>query len=155
MKEGIFLILIVGTLICLLVAFLGGSITLPKAEQWNSIIKIAFSALFIFILYRIGIWGYELKYPVQEAHAIVVEVQTETTRYGTAHGRVASTGLGKYRLQTELDIEKFIGHTAVFEFDTGERIELKVKAKDIPILKKEMRGTLTYRRGWMKGFEPS
>jgi len=151
MKEGILFLLIVGTLICLLVAFLGGSITLPKAEQWNIIIKIAFSALFIFILYRIGTWGYELKYPVQKNHAIVVEIQTETVDYETERGYRQPAQLRKHGIS----LPQLIGHFAIFELDTGERIELKVKAKDIPILKKEMRGTLTYRRGWMKGFEPS
>jgi len=154
MKAGILFLLIVGTLISLLILLVGGvSITIPKADKLIIIGTIAFFVLSIVIILRK--WGYKLKLPVQEASAVVVEMRTETEEYSTVPGRATPTGLGKYKLQTKLGQSVLIGHCAVFEFDTGERIELKVKARDVSILREGMRGTLTYRQGWMKGFKPS
>ncbi len=154
MKEGILFLLIVGTLICLLIFLFGGvSITIPKAEQWNIIIKITYSVLFILTFYGIGKWYYERKYPAQEAHAVVVEIRTKTetpavTDAFTMRNSILLWGKG-FRIGIHNGIHNK-SHFAIFELDTGERIELKVKASDFPILKEGMRGTLTYRRAWMK-----
>jgi len=135
MKEGILFLLIVGAIICLLILCFGGvSITLPKGDEWIIVVTVVFSILsFVIILRK---WGDKLKIPVQKASAVVVEMRTETAEYGIRGGAL-------------------IGHFAVFELEEGARIELKVKVKDIPILKEGMRGTLTYRRGCMKSFTPS
>jgi len=108
MKAGILFLLIVGTLICLLIFLVSGvSITIPKADELIPVVAIVFFLLSIVIILRK--WAYKFKLSVQEANAVVVEILTETAKYGTASGRVTPAGLDKYRLQTKSDIEQFIG----------------------------------------------